>query len=228
MERDAGAHLDRQRLAVGRPRVARRRAAARSLSFSSMSNSLSHSAANTMRPTNVRASVGSSTSGSSASPKRSVCAARRPASSAKADGDQARAGGAQELDRHRCSGMRVGPRNAGARDEHSTALDELNAPRETRPAAPPAADCARRSGADGRARGAISRQKWQATAWPSRRRRAAAPPRRSAARACGQRVRKRQPDGGSRGLGTSPSSRMRAALAARDRAPGSPTSSACV
>ncbi len=46
------------------------------LSFSSMSKSLSHSAANTMRPTNVRASVGSSTSGSSARPKRSVCAPR--------------------------------------------------------------------------------------------------------------------------------------------------------
>ena len=45
------------------------------VSFSSMSNSLSHSAANTMRPTNVRASVGSSTSGSSARPMRSVCAA---------------------------------------------------------------------------------------------------------------------------------------------------------
>ena len=37
--------------------------------------SLSHSAAKTMRPTNVRASVGSSTSGSSASPKRSVVCA---------------------------------------------------------------------------------------------------------------------------------------------------------
>ncbi len=45
------------------------------VSFSSMSNSLSHSAANTMRPTNVRASVGSRTSGSSARPKRSVWAA---------------------------------------------------------------------------------------------------------------------------------------------------------
>ena len=43
-------------------------------SFSSMSNSLSQSDANTMRPTKLRASVGSSTSGSSASPMRSVCA----------------------------------------------------------------------------------------------------------------------------------------------------------
>ena len=42
-------------------------------SFSSISISLSHSAANTMRPTKVRASVGSSTSGSSARPMRSFC-----------------------------------------------------------------------------------------------------------------------------------------------------------
>ena len=40
------------------------------LSFSSTSKSLSQSAANTTRPTKVRASVGSSTSGSSANPKR--------------------------------------------------------------------------------------------------------------------------------------------------------------
>ena len=80
VERDAGAQLDRQRLVVRRPLVARWRAAARSSSFSSMSNSLSHSAANTMRPTKVRASVGSSTSGSSARPKRSVvCACAAPA-----------------------------------------------------------------------------------------------------------------------------------------------------
>jgi len=45
----------------------------------SMSTSLSHRLAKTMRPTKVRASVGSSTSGSSASPMRRVCA---PASGA--------------------------------------------------------------------------------------------------------------------------------------------------
>src|SRR5512135_683327 len=44
------------------------------LSLSSMSNSLSHIAENTMRPTKVRASVGSRTSGSSASPMRRVWA----------------------------------------------------------------------------------------------------------------------------------------------------------
>src|SRR6185369_10256542 len=44
------------------------------LSFSSRSNSLSQSAENTMRPTKVRASVGSRTSGSSARPIRRVCA----------------------------------------------------------------------------------------------------------------------------------------------------------
>src|SRR3979411_2225233 len=38
-----------------------------------MSNSLSQSAAKTIRPTKVRASVGSSTSGSSARPTRRVC-----------------------------------------------------------------------------------------------------------------------------------------------------------
>src|ERR1700712_4311624 len=43
-------------------------------SFSSMSNSLSQSALKTIRPTKVRASVGSSTSGSSARPTRKVCA----------------------------------------------------------------------------------------------------------------------------------------------------------
>src|SRR6266567_7642067 len=43
------------------------------LRFSSMSTSLSHSAAKTILPTKVRASVGSRMSGSSASPKRSVC-----------------------------------------------------------------------------------------------------------------------------------------------------------
>src|SRR4029078_11005517 len=40
-----------------------------------MSNSLSQRPAKTIRPTKVRASVGSSTSGSSARPTRSVCAA---------------------------------------------------------------------------------------------------------------------------------------------------------
>ncbi len=44
-----------------------------------MSSSLSHSAANTMRPTKVRASVGSSTSGSSARPTRRACAPAAPA-----------------------------------------------------------------------------------------------------------------------------------------------------
>src|SRR5687768_9184110 len=46
-------------------------------SLSSMSSSLSHSPLNTMRPTKLRASDGSSTSGSSARPTRSVwaCAA---------------------------------------------------------------------------------------------------------------------------------------------------------
>src|SRR3989442_2822871 len=44
-----------------------------------MSKSLSQSAANTIRPTNVRASVGSRISGSSASPKRKVCAPARVA-----------------------------------------------------------------------------------------------------------------------------------------------------
>src|SRR5262245_31938281 len=44
------------------------------LSLSSRSNSLSHSAVNTSRPTKVRASVGSRTSGSSARPKRRVWA----------------------------------------------------------------------------------------------------------------------------------------------------------
>src|SRR4030095_16201740 len=43
-------------------------------SFSSRSNSLSHSPANTMRPTKVRAMVGSRMSGSSARPIRRVWA----------------------------------------------------------------------------------------------------------------------------------------------------------
>ena len=55
----------------------------------------------------------------------------------------------------------------------------------------------------GAAGGAMSRQKWQATACPPS---AASGGVSAAQRACayGQRVRKRQPDGGSIGLGTSP------------------------
>ena len=51
-------------------------------SFSSMSTSLSHSEAKTMRPTKVRASEGSRTSGSSASPIRRVWAVDAAAASA--------------------------------------------------------------------------------------------------------------------------------------------------
>ena len=45
---------------------------------------------------------------------------------------------------------------------------------------------------------------WQATSWPRRCRRAGGSPRRRHPRRSGQRVRKRQPDGGSIGLGGSP------------------------
>ena len=72
------------------------------LSFSSMSNSLSHSAAKTMRPTNVRASVGSSTSGSSARPKRSVCARRRAASRGQRERRANRAERDEVMSIHRC------------------------------------------------------------------------------------------------------------------------------
>ena len=62
-------------------------------SFSSMSNSLSQSEANTMRPTKVRASVGSRTSGSSARPMRSVCAAAGNAAKGASPGGEGAGGG---------------------------------------------------------------------------------------------------------------------------------------
>ena len=92
------------------------------------------------------------------------------------------------------------------------------ASRETRPAAPRAADWAGPRRVPGRiaAGGAISRQKWQATRVAvAVGDRAAASSSAQRGRACGQRVRKWQPDGGSLGLGTSPASRMRAALQRR-------------
>jgi hypothetical protein len=58
-------------------------------SFSSMSNSLSQNEAKTMRPTWVRANVGSRISGSSASPMRSVVWAQAmPAQATKSTAPQ--------------------------------------------------------------------------------------------------------------------------------------------
>ena len=60
------------------------------LSFSSTSNSLSHREENTMRPTKLRAKVGSNTSGSSARPMRRVWADALAALSAKQVPNKAR------------------------------------------------------------------------------------------------------------------------------------------
>src|SRR6185312_9331677 len=96
-------------------------------SLSSMSNSLSHIAAKTMRPTNVRARVGSRTSGSSASPMRRVCALT-PAPSASQTSpmtnrrsmrtsSEARSVDFRRVRRARIARRRRAPRGSGLGDE---------------------------------------------------------------------------------------------------------------
>ena len=198
------------------------------LSFSSMSNSLSHSAANTMRPTKVRAERGiehvgvfgqADAQGLGLRAARERRAAPRPAR---------RDSGAASFIGRTSSGV-----TGSARSRVTRRLGDVAAARGATNA-----DCSRARRAS-TARGAsaareppaaaISRQKWQATrvavgvglAAP-------ASAREQSGRACGQRVWKRQPDGGAIGLGTSPASSTRSALQRRARARGIADSSACV
>ncbi len=203
VELHAVAQLDRQRLAVGRPLPATVASCGTMFSFSSMSNSLSHSAANTMRPTKVRASVGSSTSGSSARPMRRVCAERR----------------------RRVRGC--GQRPARCRRGGSRMSSFEGSPQVTRNAA-----CSRSNRASGSdatsdapapAGAASSRQKWQATAWPS-------PATSSGGRRCGSAAARAgsacgsgSPAAGRSGWARRPASSDARSRRARLRAPGSPT-----
>ena len=198
------------------------------LSFSSMSNSLSHSAANTMRPTNVRASVGSSTSGSSASPKRSVCAGRRcrGQTGEQRERQRRRSGIARCVEVMAVHSVRCRATRAASRCMHTGSPQPLPKRRLQR-CEPRIARHRRRA----RQRSARRRDLPPEVARDRvavRRRRAAASPSAQRCRACGQRVRKRQPG---RRVDRARHVALRAGCAAR-RSAGSGTgiadSSACV